>query len=1816
MHVSYLREISLPDALVGAIALEYVLLKFKPPTEDDDFRGAFHVLSGFSSEQLVGFIRAKDADNQRTAQLQLQFPAIALTGYDINSAYLTDASAVGVRNQTRGNGLIVLTAEVEDDAEASLADSDRTDASDLKDKSIAHIWVEFVSRSVERTLLPEEVPKIEALLKGLFDTGRCPTAKVGEYLKAVLEEFKSEPLKRAAGKSLPVIGLPRFDDCFSSLNDGKMGQASQWSEKFKSHYSLECFLDKRGVSQELLDAETLRETLIKLRSEDQQPPIPDEVLSAFDSYIESEGKRNVATENLLFKFDWSYTRHCFDKTRRSSSKDFSERTRKALDDEGVVPTDDDALVILALGKVARRPGSAPTEFREFFERRSEILEKDTKLFIEWEDFVHGKKIECSDLLQGIFECLQRTVRGLTPQEPTYVELEGKSQNTPNSFIERNQRACEYFDRAYRSLEIRTNRRIRFKKTLAVKYTTDVLPNLKDKPKFKGAKKTTKATTLEFSVSVFQMRNGTERKIGTLSLTWKFPFDSVLPQETQDFDAICRYHTQKRTTLVHCFAEYEGVGRKGIPLSLLLDNTEGFSDVVRGGGRGAFVPAQNRIRSLTADWNETIAEGEALKWLLPDVASSLKNHFKLFEDAYNVGVIALRKDAMAHDHTPAIAAAYRTLLLEINQLSHQDARRRLLRTVLSVGLAQVQRSGRRAPVAIVCPWHPLRMEAIASRQYQLLGLIHQLLGENRPPFSDGLSGALFFREVEQLLAHPLYPEMALVWEQNQPSELVVTQAFSGYTLHQSAMRPNESEMSTLDDESMAASVTIEHEVAEYLRLQPHERDNLSVLLYNCDSPALPLAVVKSINRINEKRDGDKITCQVLLMHRDEGQLRQIYRDLVVRSVEAEGDSTEATGDFLAKVRVNITAANRLRRQGRSQPVDIAYCRDLISRDAETVWQWVPRETVSPNDLQPHQWSRRLPVTAGDRMVRLQLACPAQTEAGWAYLYAIAELCGHGAEKAWKVGECPVLMRSLDFDNKNVERIFRETHELATWVVNQDELLDRKLLEACHVKVIRYIQSATHGRNLIISSGARDTLLINTLREKLRVILASETDEQVITDICKRFMEDANRISGGLVLKAARRANNTNELLGMVLTRYLVLSELGRDRTIAWCFLDDYSQWLGKKEGANIADLLILAPTRNEDGSLHLDVIVTEAKFITYDALGGATSNSAKQLVDTLSQITEALDEATQTIDQDIWLARLSDLLVLQTVTVPGKPALDTAAWRRAIRGRQCSFRIWGYSHVFVYEPQDFTAHVTSVKGIPAAKARGDLDAIQEIFGPGHVRELFLQYHAEDHKSTNEMRVRNGHPSFGRSKIRVLTPKSSLDEPEFTNTPIDSAQDNPAHVANAEADRNDQPATSSEVSQHVVCASLPTPLIATDATVESVVDDELIKFLEKKSSQFESSKAEGQDWLNSISIHVRQALISRGLTAKPSEGFLPILTPNAGIIKLQGTKELTVQAVESRASEIFTSDGIQIISTTPESGRISIAVKRPVREILHTEKVLLDYLKSYDPNTDGEKICIGIAEEDGKQVLLDPLSQPHTLVAGMTGSGKSILIQNILLTIAASRTPDEALIYLIDPKFGLDYRPLEDLPHLKAGSGCIIDDPQEAIKILKTLVDEMNDRYRLFKESGVPNIRAYRRATGKSMPTLWVIHDEFTDWMMIEEYRKTVPDVVSRLSVKARAAGIFLIFAAQRPDKDAMPMQLRSQLGNRLTLKVDNEATSEIAMGIKNGGAERLLGHGHMLVRIGQPESTYAQVPFIDIETVVPQIVDIIKRQYKNTPSQNP
>lgn len=146
------------------------------------------------------------------------------------------------------------------------------------------------------------------------------------------------------------------------------------------------------------------------------------------------------------------------------------------------------------------------------------------------------------------------------------------------------------------------------------------------------------------------------------------------------------------------------------------------------------------------------------------------------------------------------------------------------------------------------------------------------------------------------------------------------------------------------------------------------------------------------------------------------------------------------------------------------------------------------------------------------------------------------------------------------------------------------------------------------------------------------------------------------------------------------------------------------------------------------------------------------------------------------------------------------------------------------------------------------------------------------------------------------------------------------------------------------------------------------------------------------------------------------------------------------------------------------------------------------------------------------------------------------------------------------------------------------------------------------AGAGRFRAYNARVGPAdrLPAYWVIHDEFAEWMLTEEYRAMVTTTVGRLGNKARAAGIYLIFAAQRPDAHVVPVQLRAQLGNRIILRVDSEGTSEIALGER--GAERLPGRGHMLARLdGEPGLTYAQVPFAS-ESFIEAVVASIAAEY--------
>jgi S-DNA-T family DNA segregation ATPase FtsK/SpoIIIE len=1820
--------IAYTDRIVGTVAFQLTAAKFTPLLEDSEFNGAFFVLSGFTGAQLAGFIQAAQRTGAYWGHLRIGFPASVLRGFDIPDECLVEASAVSVRNADR-QGKIVITTDSEPDVGASLSNKITIKTDQLKEADEAPaLWIHVVSDVIGLALPPEPVKQVGAMIKGLFECGRFPIGTAARFILQVLASYQNgTPLLRAAGTYLPALDLPLFEDCFMSLGSVKSGQPSQWRKLFEDHQKQDCYLNKRYPSGLLLDPDQLRKNFDSLRSDNAGSNMPENVLDAFASYIEAEGTRSQATEHLLFKHDWSVVRNCFDKQRKTTSRSFVERTRKLLEICGVIPTDDDEAVLKALEQNPRKSGGATDEYREFFETYSDDISHDPKLLFDWEDFVYGQRITCTNLFEGILDCLQRTLRLRTAGQAAWLVIQGERQQKPLHFASANRQACEFFERHYGKLSEHSKQLIRFEKTNLPVYSSEIRPKLDGAPKTRKASSRTNPNSFEFQVTLFENLGGKETRVATLPLTWTFPKDSVLAQEGADLDALCRYRKRTRTAFAEGLANYETVGRKGIPLMLSLHSVQGFASPPGASGRGRFVPAQTRINSLTAEITTIFDQSESSKSLPQEIITRLRTAFSDFNIVYGSAVESLAYDALERKDVAGTAAAYRDLLSLIREIPNENIRCRLLRAILRIGTVTVAESGHRPKVAVVCPWHPLRMEAATARTDQLLNTIIGLLTKREIVFSDGSAGTLFFREMREMLKYPLEPEIAVCWENMEPLTRVATQSIGAYTLHEPVDQGVTNR--SLEDNAVESAKTILGEIQEYLRLQPHERDNLSVLLYNCDSPELPSTLVEYLNKLNRESKDGAVTCHVLLMHHDETHLRHLYRDLVARSDNDFEDPVETSGDFLSKVRINIAAASRLKREGRSQPVDIAYCRDLLSAEAKTEWVWIDRErhTVAPANNRPHQWNRLRPFREGDRIVRVLLCCPAQTETGWSYLHAIASLCTNGTDIAWENMQCPVPMRTLNFDNHGVDRILRETHDLAVWVVNQDELLDRRLLEQKQVKVIRYIQSTTQGRNLIISSKARDTLLVNTLKERLRAILPSDTTDAVVQALVKRLMDDANSISGGLVLKAARRANNTNELFGMVLSRYLVQSELGPDRIAAWCFLDDFSNWLGKKEGANIADLLVLAPKWQPDGSPHLDIIVTEAKFVTYDGVSAATRTSEKQLSDTLVQISEALNPEPSPFDQQVWLARISDMILSRTTGTlghGGNGIFEPEKWRSMVRDRECTFSIWGYSHVFVHSPMDLESPVSVCKGIETQKGKTKVQALQEIFGPDLTRSVLLQMNEHKHEETRLVRTQLGHPGFNASLVRRLLS-------EKTDVLIDAgARDELSGVLPfiAPLEHSSEslpllPTCSGQSDAHEVAHS---PQGTTSAAVigkehpqrtithEDELQKDLINYLMQCASKATASIEEGQLWLGKTTADLRSALLARGLSAKLAEDFKPILTPNAAIIKLQGSKDMTVQAVEAKAEEIFTSSGIHIISVRPESGRVSISIARPDRQLLHYAQVLVE-LFEYSPDiVRGEQLLVGLREEDGRPMFLDPFKQPHTLVAGITGSGKSVLIQNLILYIALTKSPDEAHIHLIDAKFGVDYRPLDQLPHVVAGSKTIIDDPATAIVTLEELVGEMDRRYQLFKEAKVKDCRDYRKATGKVLPTLWVIHDEFADWMQTEDYADRVPDLVGRLSIKARAAGIFLIFAAQRPDNTVMPMQLRSQLGNRLILKVDSPGTSEVSMGERNAGAEKLLGQGHMLVKTGDtPHPIFVQVPYFDMADV-PKIVQLLRIIHGLKPSE--
>ncbi len=285
----------------------------------------------------------------------------------------------------------------------------------------------------------------------------------------------------------------------------------------------------------------------------------------------------------------------------------------------------------------------------------------------------------------------------------------------------------------------------------------------------------------------------------------------------------------------------------------------------------------------------------------------------------------------------------------------------------------------------------------------------------------------------------------------------------------------------------------------------------------------------------------------------------------------------------------------------------------------------------------------------------------------------------------------------------------------------------------------------------------------------------------------------------------------------------------------------------------------------------------------------------------------------------------------------------------------------------------------------------------------------------------------------------------------------------------------------------------------------------------------------------------------------------------------------------------------ISTIPGSNTIGIELPNNTRENVYLSEIL----NTSDFKKREIKLPIALGKSiSGESLVGDLSSMPHLLIAGTTGSGKSVCINTIILSLLYRHTPNKCKFILIDPKM-LELSTYEGIPHLLCP---VITEAKKAASVLGWVVKEMESRYRLMTKEGVRNIDGYNGKHNLQMPYIIVVVDEMSDLMLVAG--KEIENYIQKLSQMARAAGIHIIMATQRPSVDVITGTIKANFPTRISFQVTSKIDSRTILGEQ--GAEQLLGKGDMLYMSSANRIIRIHAPYVS-ENEIEKINNSLRSQ---------
>lgn len=465
-----------------------------------------------------------------------------------------------------------------------------------------------------------------------------------------------------------------------------------------------------------------------------------------------------------------------------------------------------------------------------------------------------------------------------------------------------------------------------------------------------------------------------------------------------------------------------------------------------------------------------------------------------------------------------------------------------------------------------------------------------------------------------------------------------------------------------------------------------------------------------------------------------------------------------------------------------------------------------------------------------------------------------------------------------------------------------------------------------------------------------------------------------------------------------------------------------------------------------------------------------------------------------------------------------------------------------------------------------------------------------------KQKDSVVIVGGQPSIEQS------PEQNTSQPEpiiydFKNNAYEKNSDNKNKQTNKEADTEETIEINIE----------PSGIVAVETNENYLVPTLELLNNPKKNNQFQE-----RQHISANARKLEQTLESFGVKAKVAKVHLGPAVTKYEVYPSIGVKVSKIVNLADDLALALAAKDIRIEAPIP--GKSAIGIEVPNQEVAIV--MLKEVLEATNSLPEASKLLIGLGRDiSGDPVLAELNKMPHLLVAGATGSGKSVCINGIIVSILMRAKPHEVKLMMIDPKM-VELNVYNGIPHLLSP---VVTEPKKASQALKKVVNEMERRYELFAHTGTRNIEGYNTqvknqneksdAKQPTLPYIVVIVDELADLMMVAS--SDVEDSITRLAQMARAAGIHLIIATQRPSVDVITGVIKANIPSRIAFGVSSQTDSRTILDM--GGAEKLLGRGDMLfLPVGASKPVRVQGAFLsddEVENVVNFVIAQQKAQYQ-------